>query len=116
MEVNPMIQYQMNIVVTQYKDDEFVSFLNIISQEIQKEKGCAGFELYSDMEKENAFTIIGVWKNRKAMKEHFQGENYKGLLGAAKVLGESYEIKIAVLLDKDSILLQDSIPFKENTS
>jgi len=100
-----MIQYQLKVVAEQHKDDEFVSFLNTNSQEYRKEKGCVGFELYRDMEKENAFTIVGVWKNRKAMKEHFQGENYKVLLGAAKVLCESYEMKIAVLLDKNGLEL-----------
>ena len=74
-----------------------MSFLYTISQECRKEEGCVGFELYRDMEKENAFIILGVWKNRKAMKEHFQGENYKALSGAANVLGESYEIKIVTL-------------------
>lgn len=98
-----MIQYQVKVVTRQHKDEEFVSFLNTISQEFRKEKGCVGFELYRDIEKENAFTIVGVWKNRKAMKEHFQGENYKVLLGAANVLGESYEMKIAALLDKDDL-------------
>ena len=100
-----MIQYQVKVVARQYKDDEFVSFLNTISQEFRKEKGCDGFELYRDMEKENAFAIVGVWKNRKAMEEHFQRRNYKALLGAAKVLGESYEMKIAALLDKNGLEL-----------
>ncbi len=100
-----MIQYQLKVVARQYKDDEFVSFLNTISQGFQKEKGCAGFELYRDMQKENAFTIVGIWKNRKAMEEHFQGENYRELLGAAKVLGESYEMKIVALLDKNGLEL-----------
>ena len=86
-----------------YKDDEFVSFLNTISQGFRKEKGCAGFEIYRDMQKENAFTIVGVWKNRQAMEEHFQGESYRELLGAAKVLGKSYEMKIAELLDKNDL-------------
>ena len=102
-----MIQYQVKVVARQYKDDEFVSFLIAISQEFRKEKGYVGFELYRDMEKENGFAVVGVWKNRKVMEEHFQGENYKGFLGATKVLGESCEMKIAVLVDKDSILLKD---------
>ena len=100
-----MIQYQLKVVARQYKDDEFVSFLNTISQRFQKEKGCAGFELYRDMQKENAFTIVGIWKNRKAMEEHFQGENYRSLLGAVRVLGESYEIKNAELLDENELEL-----------
>ncbi len=100
-----MIQYQVKVVTRKYKSDELVSFLNTISQKFNKEKGCARFEIYRDMQNENAFTIIGVWRNRKAMEEHFQGENFKALLGAAKVLGESYEMKIAALLDKNSLEL-----------
>lgn len=100
-----MIQYQVKVVTRQYKDDEFLGFLNIISQGFRKEEGCAGIELYRDIQKENAFKIVGIWKNRKAMEEHFQGENYRELLGAAKVLGESYEMKIAALLDKNGLEL-----------
>jgi hypothetical protein len=46
-----------------------------------------------------------VWQNRKAMEKHFQDQNYKVMVGAAKVLGESYEMKIAELLDKDGLEL-----------
>ena len=111
-----MIQYQLKIVAKQYKDGELVSFLNSISQEIREEKGCASIELYRDMEKENALTMVGMWNNRKAMGEHFQGENYKALLGAAKVLGESYEIKIAELLDKNGWNCDKMILNKETIS
>lgn len=100
-----MVQYQVNLVARKYKEAELVTFLNTVSKEIQKENGYAGFELYKNMEKENAFSIVGVWKNRRSMEEHFQGENYKVLLGATKVLGESYEIKIAELLDKNGLVL-----------
>ncbi len=62
-------------------------------------------ELYRDMEKENALTMVGMWNNRKAMEEHFQGENYRALLGAAKVLGKSYEMRIAEVLYENGLEL-----------
>ena len=93
------------MVLKRYKDDEFVSTMRELSDKIRKEKHCVRFELYRDMEKDYAFTMIGVWKSREAMEKHFQNHNYKVMIGAAKVLGESFEMKIAELLDKDGLEL-----------
>ena len=100
-----MIHYLIKVVIKHYKDDEFIGTMRTLSKKIRKEEDCVRFELYRDMEKDNVFTMVGVWKSRKAMEKHFQDQNYKVMVGAAKVLGESYEMKIAELLNKNGLEL-----------
>ena len=104
-EVLLVIHYLIKVVIKHYKDDEFIGTMRSLSKKIRKEQNCVRFELYRDMEKDNAFTMVGVWKSRKAMEKHFLSQNYKVMVGAAKVLGESYEMKIAELLEKDGLEL-----------
>ena len=100
-----MIHYLIKVVLKYYKDDEFIGAMRKLSKKIRKEEDCLRFDLYRDMEKDNTFTMVGVWKSRKAMEKHFKDQNYKVMIGAAKVLGESYEMKIAEILDKDGLEL-----------
>ena len=100
-----MIHYLIKVDIKHYKDDEFIGTMRTLSKKIRKEENCVRFELYKDMEKDNAFTMVGVWKSRKAMENHFQNQNYKVMIGAAKVLGKSYEMKIAEILDKNGLEL-----------
>ena len=100
-----MIHYLIKVVLKLYKDDEFIATMRKLSDKIRKEEDCARFELYRDVEKDYAFTMMGVWKSREGMEKHFQNYNYKIMVGAAKVLGESFEMKIAEQLDKDGLEL-----------
>ena len=100
-----MIHYLIKVVIKRYKDDEFIDAMRALSNKIRKEEGCERFELYMDMEKDNAFTVVGVWKSQEAMEKHFQDVNYKVMKGAVKVLGENFEIKIAELLAKNGLEL-----------
>lgn len=66
-----------------------------ILSNIRKEKGCLDFSVYRDSEKENAYILVGEWNTRKAMDEHFQTHEFEVLIGAARVLGESFTMNIA---------------------
>jgi quinol monooxygenase YgiN len=54
--------------------------------------------LYQDSEKENTYTLIGEWKTRQAMEKHFQTHDLEVLIGAARVLGETFEMKVAEII------------------
>jgi quinol monooxygenase YgiN len=90
-----LLFYQIKIVVKQYKTDEFVESMRSFSHKIRKEKGCLGYRLYRDFEKENAYSLVGEWKTRPAMEIHFQTRDFEVLIGAARVLGETFEMNIA---------------------
>ena len=87
--------YQIKIVIKRYKTDEFVKSMHSFSRKIRKEKGCLGCSVYRDSEKENTFSVIGKWRTRQAMQKHFKTQNFEVLIGAARVLGETFEMNIA---------------------
>ena len=90
-----MLFYQIKIAIKQYKADEFVDHLGALSRKIRKEKGCLGYSVYRDSEKENTYSVVGEWKTRQAMEKHCKTQNFEVLIGAGRVLGETFEMYIA---------------------
>ncbi len=90
-----MLIYQIKIQVRQYKTDEFVKSMRSFSRRIRKEKECLGYDVYRDFETENIYILVGEWKTRQAMEKHFRTQDFEVLIGAAKVLGETFEMNIA---------------------
>ena len=90
-----MFLYQLKLVVAEKKFDEFIDSLRVLSSEIREEKGCLDFSLYRDLEKKDAYRLSGEWKTRQAMETHFKRGKFSVLIGAARVLGETFEMKIA---------------------
>ncbi len=87
--------YQIKIKIKPYKSDEFTKSIRSLSLKIRKQKGCLGYSVYRDSEKENTYTLIGEWKTRQDMEKHFQTHDLEVLIGAARVLGESFAMNIA---------------------
>jgi len=95
LEEYALLFYQIKIVTKRYKTDEFVESMRSFSHKIRKEKGCLGYSVYRDSEKENTFSVVGKWRTRPAMEKHFKTQNFEVLIGAARVLGETFEMNIA---------------------
>jgi quinol monooxygenase YgiN len=93
-----MLLYQMKIKIKQYKRDEFVKSMRSFLRKTHREKDCLGFNLYRDSEKENTYCVVGEWKTRQAMEKHFKTQNFEVLIGAARVLGETFEMNTAEVL------------------
>jgi len=89
-----MFLYQLKIVVAEKKRDEFIDSLRFLSNEIREEQGCLDFSLYRDLVKKNVYSVLGKWKTRQAMEGHFKQEKFPVLMGAARVLGEDFEMSI----------------------
>ena len=100
-----MLFYQIKIEIKQYKTDEFVKSMRSFSSKIRKENGCLDCSLYRDSEKENTFSVIGKWRTRPAMEKHFKTQNFEVLIGAARVLGETFDMNIAEVLETDGFKL-----------
>ncbi len=90
-----MLIYQIKIEIKRYKLDEFENSIRSFSRSIRKEKGCLDYCLYRDFDKENTYSVVGEWKTRQAMEKHFQSQNFEVLIGAARVLGETFAMNIA---------------------
>jgi quinol monooxygenase YgiN len=100
-----LLFYQLKIELKEYKTEEFVKSMCSFSRKIRREKGCLGHNVYRDSEKENTFSVIGKWRTRQAMEKHFKTQNFEVLIGAARVLGETFEMNIAEVQKTGSIKL-----------
>jgi quinol monooxygenase YgiN len=101
LEAYKLLFYQIKIAIKQYKTDEFVKSMCSFSRRIRKEKGCLGCSVYRDSEKENTYSMVGEWRTRPAMETHFKTQNFELLIGAARVLGETFEMNIGEVLGRD---------------
>ncbi len=100
-----MVLYQLRIAVAEKKLDEFIKSLLSLSSGIRKEEGCLDFSLYRDLERKDAYSVLGEWKTRQAMEKHFKYKSFSVLIGAAKVLSKDFEMSIDENLEKGSYQL-----------
>ena len=90
-----MLIYQLKIEIKPFKPDEFVSSMRSFLPKICKQKGCLDFSVYRDSNRENTYIVVGEWKTRQDMEKHFQTQEFELLIGAVRVLGETFEMNIA---------------------
>ncbi len=75
------------------------------SLRIRKEKGCLGYRVYQDSEKENTYSLVGEWKTRQAMEKHFKNKKFEVLVGAARVLGDTFKMNTGEISEKGGFQL-----------
>jgi quinol monooxygenase YgiN len=90
-----MSLYQIKIVIQKYKIDEFVDSLRSLVAGFRKENGCLDYCVYQDCDEEHAFCIVAEWETEEAMQKHFRTQKFEVLIGAARVLGETFEMIMA---------------------
>jgi quinol monooxygenase YgiN len=112
-----LLFYQLKIVIKQYKTDEFVESMRSFSRKMCKEKGCLSYSVYRDFEKENTYSVIGEWRTRPAMEKHFRTQDFEVMIGAARVLGETFEMNIAEVLETGGFeLARERIAYQQRGS
>jgi quinol monooxygenase YgiN len=92
----------LKLTVAKKNRDEFIDSLRFLSNDILEEEGCLDFSLYRDLEKKNTYRVSGEWMTRQALEAHFKREKFSLLIGAARVLGEDFEMSIGETLEKGS--------------
>ncbi len=95
MKVLKMLIYKIKVDIRPYKPDEFIDSMRSIIGSIRNKKGCLGFSFYRDSEKDNTYCLIGEWDTRRDMEKHFQTHDFEVLIGAARVLGETFEMNLS---------------------
>lgn len=91
---------QLKITVAEQKLDEFIDTLRSLADEIRKEDGCLYFSFYRDLTRKEVYRVSGEWKSRQAMEAHFKRKQFTVLIGAARVLGEDFEMSIGQTLER----------------
>lgn len=94
-----MFSYQLRIEIKEDKIDEFIEFLSSFRERLREEEGCLSLNLYRDIEDANNYGVISEWKTKEDMEKHFKRKQFSLLVGAAKVLGEHYELKIGETIE-----------------
>jgi quinol monooxygenase YgiN len=101
--------YQIKIVIKEYKIDEFVDSLRSLASGFRKENGCLDYSVYRDLDGEHAFCIIAEWETHETMQQHFLTQKFEVLIGAARVLGETFEMMMAEVLESGDFELSAKI-------
>jgi quinol monooxygenase YgiN len=100
-----MSLYQIKIVIQKYKIDEFVDSLGTLMSGFREDKGCLDYSIYQNCDEEHAFCIVAEWETNAAMQKHFKTQKFEVLIGAARVLGETFEMSMAKVLESGSFEL-----------
>ena len=93
-----MVCCLIKIVIKPYKHDEFVQCVHSLTPKIRQQRSCLDYSVYQDFEKENTYCMVGEWKTHQALEQYFQTREFEVLLGAARVLGESFAMEIVDVL------------------
>ena len=75
--------------------DAVVKSMHAFASTIRRQKGCLDFSMYRDSDKENTYILVGEWKTRQALEKYFQTREYEALIGATRVLCETFEMTLA---------------------
>lgn len=90
-----MFCYLIKIGIKKYKTDELLDNFKTFSDQFQNDSGCLGYNIYRDCNTPLSYIVVGEWQTFLTMQQHFQSLNFKILMGAVKVLGDSSELLTA---------------------
>ncbi len=74
------------------KHREFLQTMFSLREEKKKQKGLRNYRLYWDVCDEKRFSVIEEWETEKDLDKYLEGEGYRVLLGALRVLCMEVEI------------------------
>ena len=97
------------------KIDEFVDFLHSLLPGLHKEKGCVDCSVYQDFDEEHAFCIVADWETHETIQKHFKTQKFEVLIGAARVLGDTFEMSMAEILELEDFELSAKIAAHSTT-
>ena len=99
-----------------YKIDEFVDSMRSLLPEFRKENGCLDCCMYQDFDEKHAFCIVADWETHEAIQKHFLTQKFEVLIGAARVLGETFEMIMAEALESEGFELPVKIAAYNTTN
>lgn len=71
---------------------EFLQAMVSLQEDKKKERGLKDTRIYWDVHEENRFSLIDEWASEKDLRRYLDGESYRVLVGALKVLCTEVEI------------------------
>lgn len=94
-----LIRTIMNVLPEKQK--EVVQTLLSLLERAGKEKGCLRYEIFNDIEDENAFILISEWETRQHLDSHMKSDRFSVLLGTKSLLSEPLKFRIFTVADTE---------------
>jgi quinol monooxygenase YgiN len=85
---------QISVQARDFKGNELWRTCRTISEAALQETGCAGSNISQDTDNKNLIYLEESWESRPHLEAYFRSDVFSALLGALKLLGETFEIKI----------------------
>ena len=98
-----IVKVLIKIVLKKYKKEEFLESMHMYKTKIIKQSGCLSFDIYQDTDEENTCRLVSEWESAEAMEKHFQTRDFELLIGASKVLGDTFEIETTEVLHSGNL-------------
>ena len=76
------------------KRKEMLSTCRAITEHTRQETGCKSSRLAQDNSNENIITLEQQWEQRPSLDNYYRSDYFSVLMGAMKLLGRTYEIRI----------------------
>lgn len=89
-----MVNLSISITANPQKRSELLSALRQLSEATKNEKGCKACRICQDLDDQNLLNVEEIWIDRTNLDTHFSSDIFGALLGAARLLGYSYDILI----------------------
>ena len=75
---------------------EILQTINGVSDQVKLKKGCLSVNCYQDVNEENTFYLVDMWKTKQDMDEYLISNLFAVLLGIKTILFDTPEVKILV--------------------
>jgi quinol monooxygenase YgiN len=86
----------MNVLPEKRK--EVLQTLLSMIKGIRREKGCRSYQVFQDIEDENAFSLVQEWETREDLEHHIRSDRFSVLLGSNILLAKKQAIQIHTVL------------------
>jgi quinol monooxygenase YgiN len=83
---------------------------------VAKEAGCLSYSVLCDIEDKNCFSLLGKWKNRKALDLHIMSNRFGVLLGSRTLLSEPLLVEIHTVSKSEGMDVIHTVRYEKANS
>lgn len=89
-----MVILSLSVSTKPHKRSELISALRQLCASTEREAGCQGCRIYQQIGDPDLINVEEIWVHRPDLDAHFCSGVFSALIGAVKLLGQYYEIRI----------------------
>lgn len=98
-----MILFIITMNALQEKKKEILQTLISVLETAENERGNLSYNIFSDIEDSNLFSLISEWDNRHDLNRHMRSDRFSVLLGTKSLLSEPLKIQILTVAASEGI-------------